>query len=66
MIEFGSMRYSPSLVMSVSSTSVSQAVIIREPTGKEPFARVSSSVTGIRRSVDLGGTGRAGGTVTSS
>ena len=35
-------------------------------TGKHPFARRSSSATGIRRSVDLGGTGRAGGTMTSS
>lgn len=35
-------------------------------TGNEPLARVSSSETRIKRSVALGGTGLAGGTVTSS
>ena len=35
-------------------------------TGKHPFARGFISATGISRSVGLGGTGLAGGTITSS
>ena len=49
-----------------SSITVTDEVINGERTGNDPLHNGSNSETDIRRSVIRGGTGRAGGTVTSS
>lgn len=61
-IESCSVMYSPIFLISITIK------IVRADghTGNDPPHRVSSSETEINRSVDRGGMGRAGGTVTSS